>query len=86
VENLLKVNDYNFYWQLSYRLKTPRPLVAGTRLLFAGYFDNSAGNPRNPDPTDEVSWGEQSWEEMMVGFFDVAVSPDVDKQAFFVRP
>jgi hypothetical protein len=86
VENLLKVNDYNFYWQLSYQLKKPRPLPAGTRLLFAGYFDNSSGNPRNPDPTAEVSWGEQSWEEMMVGFFDVAVSPDVDKQAFFVRP
>jgi hypothetical protein len=85
VENLLKVNDYNFYWQLSYRLKTPKLLPAGTRLLFAGYFDNSVNNPRNPDPTAEVTWGEQSWEEMMVGFFDVAVSPDIDKEKFFVR-
>jgi hypothetical protein len=85
VETLLKVNNYNFYWQLSYQLKKPRPLPAGTTLLFAGYFDNSAGNPRNPDPTAEVTWGEQSWEEMMIGFFDVAVSPDVDKEAYFVR-
>ena len=85
VENLLKVNNYNFYWQLSYQLKQPRPLPAGTRLLFAGYFDNSANNPRNPDPGAEVRWGEQSWEEMMVGFFDVAVSPDIDKEKFFVR-
>ncbi len=85
VETLLKVNDYSFNWQLSYQLKTPRPLPAGTRLLFAGYFDNSARNPRNPDPSAEVTWGEQSWEEMMVGFFDVAVRPDIDKQAFFMR-
>ena len=85
VETLLKVNDYNFYWQLSYQLKKPRPLPAGTRLLFAGYFDNSSRNPRNPDPSAEVTWGEQSWEEMMVGFFDVAVPPNIDKQAFFIR-
>jgi hypothetical protein len=85
VETLLKVDHYDFYWQLSYQLKTPRPLTAGTRLLFAGYFDNSAGNPRNPDPSAEVTWGEQSWEEMMIGFFDVAVSPDLNKEAYFVR-
>ena len=38
-----------------------------------------------PDPTAEVTWGEQSWEEMMIGFFDVAVDPGVDKKTFFVR-
>ena len=85
VETLLKVNDYDFYWQLSYQLKTPRPLPAGTRLQFSGYFDNSARNPRDPDPSAEVTWGEQSWEEMMVGFFDVAVPPEIDKQTFFIR-
>ncbi len=85
VETLLKVNHYDFHWQLSYRLKKPRLLPAGTRLLVTGIFDNSANNPRNPDPRAEVHWGEQSWEEMMIGFFDVAVPPGMDKQLFFVR-
>ncbi|HWE53737.1 MAG TPA: hypothetical protein VG273_28360 [Bryobacteraceae bacterium] len=85
IETLLKVNGYDFYWQLSYQLKTPRLLKAGTRLLWTGYFDNSSANPRNPDPNAEVTWGDQSRQEMMVGFFDVAVPPGVDKQAFFIR-
>ncbi len=85
VDTLLRVNNYDFNWQLTYILKTPLPLKAGTQLLFTGYFDNSAANPRNPDPTKEVEWGDQSWEEMLVGFFDVAVPPDIDKPAFFVR-
>jgi hypothetical protein len=85
VETLLKVDNYDFYWQLSYQLKTPRKLAAGTRLLWTGIYDNSANNPRNPDPKAEVTWGDQSWEEMMVGFFDVAVPVDVDKEKFFVR-
>jgi hypothetical protein len=85
VETLLKVDNYDFYWQLSYRLKTPRRLAAGTRLVWTGIFDNSANNPRNPDPKAEVTWGDQSWEEMMVGFFDVAVAAGMDKWEFFVR-
>ena len=78
VENLLKVNGYDFSWQLAYRLRQPRLLPAGTRLLFTGYFDNSAGNKRNPDPTAEVMWGEQSWEEMMVGVFQVIEPVDAN--------
>jgi len=85
IETLLKVSPYDFYWQLVYRLQTPRLLKAGTRLLWTGYFDNSSANPRNPDPQAEVEWGNQSKQEMMVGFFDVAVPPGVDKKAFFVR-
>jgi hypothetical protein len=54
-------------------------------LRWTGYFDNSPNNPRNPDPTAEVTWGEQSWEEMMIGFFDVAVDPRLTKQDFFLR-
>jgi hypothetical protein len=83
LETLLKIPRYDFHWQLSYRLAEPRRLRAGTRLLVAGYFDNSANNPGNPDPTAEVRFGEQSWEEMMIGFFDVAVDARLDKQAFF---
>ena len=84
-QTLLKVAPFDFYWQLSYRLAEPLLLKKGTRLEWVGWFDNSANNPRNPDPTVSVSYGLQSWEEMMVGFFDVAVDPGVDKKTFFVR-
>ncbi len=82
---LLKVPKYDFHWQLNYKLLEPRLLKAGTRLQATGWYDNSANNPRNPDPTAGVRYGEQSWEEMMIGFFDVAVDPAMDKQQFFVR-
>ena len=85
VETLLKVDHYDFNWQLNYHLAQPRPLRAGTRLVWTGYFDNSANNPRNPDPKAEVRFGEQSWEEMMIGFFDVAVDAKIDKPTFFKR-
>ncbi|HVW07666.1 MAG TPA: hypothetical protein VHC90_03745 [Bryobacteraceae bacterium] len=84
IEPLLRVN-YNFYWQLSYRLAQPRLLKAGTTLQAVAIFDNSRNNPHNPDPTAEVTWGDQTWQEMMVGFFDVAVDPSVDKDHFFQR-
>lgn len=85
VEPLLKVKQFDFNWQLSYILQQPRFLSKGTRLQWTGYFDNSAANPNNPDPEAEVRWGEQSWEEMMIGFFDIAVDPDIDKKQFFIR-
>lgn len=85
VETLLKVPHYDFQWQLNYKLAQPRLLKAGTHLTWAGYFDNSANNPLNPDPTAEVRYGEQSWEEMMIGFFDVAVDARLDKPKFFER-
>jgi hypothetical protein len=87
VETLLKINHYDFRWQLTYKLRTPRLLPAGTRILCAGYFDNSPNNPLNPDPAAEVRFGEQSWQEMMIGFFDVAVDAHFDKNSFFAsRP
>ncbi len=84
-ETLLKINHFDFNWQLNYRLSEPIPIKAGTRLLWTAYFDNSTNNPRNPNPRSEVRFGEQSWEEMMIGFFDVAVDPAIDKTAFFER-
>ncbi len=83
LQTLLRVKPYDFYWQLSYRLKQPIQLHGGDRLVFTAHYDNSANNPRNPDSTATVHAGEQSWEEMMVGFFDLAVEPDVNKNAFF---
>jgi mono/diheme cytochrome c family protein len=85
IECLLRVH-YHFHWQMSYRLATPLPLQAGTLLQAVARFDNSLANPHNPDPDAEVHWGEQTSDEMMVGFFDVAVAPGFDKQRFFQRP
>jgi len=84
-ETLLRVPRYDFHWQLNYKLAEPRLLRAGTRLEAVAWYDNSANNPRNPDPTADVVYGEQSWEEMMIGFFDVAVDASIDKQTFFLR-
>jgi hypothetical protein len=84
-ETLLKLSRYDFYWQLSYRLATPLELKKGTRLEWVGRFDNSANNARNPDPAAEVRYGQQSWEEMMIGFFDVAVPAEMGKTDYFVR-
>ena len=83
-EPLLRVN-YDFYWQLSYRLAKPIPLKAGTVLQAVAWYDNSKSNPHNPDPDVAVRWGDQTYDEMMVGFFDVAVPAQVDKTHFFIR-
>jgi len=82
---ILRVPHYDFFWQLSYRLQEPLALKAGTILQAVATFDNSRNNPHNPDPDSAVSWGDQTWAEMMVGFFDVAVDPAVTKEEFFLR-
>jgi mono/diheme cytochrome c family protein len=84
VETLLRVN-YHFHWQLSYKLAEPRLLKAGTRLRAVAWYDNSRNNPHNPDPEKMVRWGDQTSDEMMVGFFDVAVPAGMDKWKYFVR-
>jgi copper type II ascorbate-dependent monooxygenase-like protein len=84
VETLLRVH-YDFHWQLSYRLAEPRFLKSGTRLQAIAWFDNSENNPHNPDPDAMVKWGDQTRDEMMVGFFDVAVPAGMDKPHFFLR-
>jgi hypothetical protein len=84
-QTLLNVPNYDFFWQLSYRLETPIPVRKGMRLQCWGTFDNSANNPRNPDPAADVSYGQQSWQEMMIGFFDVAVDAKIGKPEFFSR-
>ena len=84
VEPLLRVH-YHFHWQMSYRLAEPRELKAGTELQAVAWFDNSKQNPHNPDPSAAVRWGEQTYDEMMVGFFDVAVDSHLDKPHYFQR-
>jgi len=84
IEPLLRVR-YHFHWQMSYRLAEPRLLKAGTELQAVAWYDNSKNNPHNPDPDVAVRWGEQTYDEMMVGFFDVAVPPGLDKKSYFIR-
>lgn len=63
-EILLNVPKYDFNWQLYYFPKEPIALPKGTRLDCVAHFDNSPKNKFNPDPTREVRWGDQTWEEM----------------------
>ena len=74
-ETLLSVPKYDFNWQTAYRLAEPRRVPAGTWLLCTGGFDNSAKNPNNPDPAKRVKHGLQSFEEMFMGFMNVADVP-----------
>lgn len=83
-EVLLRVN-YHFHWQLSYKLAEPHLLKAGTKLRAVAWYDNSKNNPHNPDADKTVTWGDQTSDEMMVGFFDVAVPAAMDKWQFFLR-
>jgi hypothetical protein len=71
-ETILSVPHYSFSWQLSYYPAKPIVLPKGTRIECTAHYDNSPNNPSNPDATKEVTWGDQSWDEMMIGFFDVA--------------
>ncbi len=71
-EVLLSVPRYNFNWQNSYRLAKPYSVPKGGKIHCVAHFDNSAKNPNNPDPTAEVRWGDQTWEEMMIGWMEFA--------------
>jgi hypothetical protein len=81
-EVLLDVPRYDFNWQLRYDLAEPLLLRKGSRLHCYATFDNSDDNPVNPDPKRDVTFGEQSWEEMMVGVYQtVDVNPDEPQTA-----
>ncbi len=72
-QTLLKVPHYDFSWQLQYYLADQLPIAPGTKIECTAHYDNSPNNKFNPDPAKEVHWGDQSWEEMMVGTVDVAI-------------
>ena len=71
-EVLLDVPEYDFNWQTAYRLAEPRKFPPGTRMHCVASYDNSEDNLNNPDPSKLVHWGDQTWDEMMIGYFDVA--------------
>jgi hypothetical protein len=71
-ETLLSVPRYDFNWQMEYRLAEPKRMPAGSWIVCTGGFDNSTRNPHNPDAASRVQWGEQSFDEMFIGFMNVA--------------
>jgi hypothetical protein len=75
---LLNVPHYDFNWQLSYVENQELLLPKGTRIECVAHYDNSPNNPANPDATKEVRWGDQTFEEMMIGFFDVSFDAKAD--------
>jgi hypothetical protein len=82
---LLNVPHYDFNWQLSYDEDQPVLLPKGTRIECVAHYDNSPNNPANPDATKEVRWGDQTFEEMMVGFFDVSFDAKADPTPLLQR-
>jgi len=82
-QTLLRVPRYDFNWQLFYYPTKPLLMPKDTRLECVGHFDNSPNNRANPDPTKDVRWGDQSWEEMMIGWFEIAVDVNRDPGAVF---
>jgi mono/diheme cytochrome c family protein len=75
-ETLLSVPKWDFNWQITYMLAQPKVLPKGTQVEVIAHYDNSANNKFNPDPSKDVHWGDQTWEEMMIGFFStIAEAP-----------
>jgi hypothetical protein len=80
-ETILKVPHYDFGWQLWYQPVSDIVLPKGTKIAATAHFDNSLNNRANPDATKAVKWGDQSWEEMMIGFFNVAFDAKTDPKS-----
>ena len=80
-ETLLDVPRYDFNWQTSYLLSEPRTIPQGSKLKAYATFDNSPNNLANPDPSMTVTWGDQSWDEMLLGYFDIAIKRGLNEAA-----
>ncbi len=83
---LLDVPRYDFNWQHAYALTEPLPLTDGLRLDCTAWYDNSERNLVNPDPSRTVRWGDQTWEEMMLAFLEVAVPVERDRSRATSEP
>jgi peroxiredoxin len=73
-EVLLDIPRYDFNWQLRYDYAQPKFIPQGSRIKISARFDNSDKNPANPDPTQNVRWGQQTYDEMMIGYFEYYTS------------
>ena len=79
-ELVLRVPKYDFNWQLNYRLAEPKFMPKGSTLLIRAHYNNSNDNPFNPDPTATVRWGEQTWEEMLIGYYGTIEAPRTESK------
>lgn len=82
-QTILRVPHYDFGWQLWYQPVSDIALPKGSKISVTAHYDNSPNNRNNPDPTKAVKWGDQSWEEMMIGFFDVTFPADLEPKYLF---
>ncbi len=85
-EILLDVPKYDFNWQLTYNFAEPKLIPKGTYMRCTAHYDNSEDNLANPDPTEEVTFGDQTWEEMMFGFFTSIVPREPESAADTEEP
>jgi hypothetical protein len=83
---LVDVPQYDFHWQQAYNASSPIAVHSGTKIECFATYDNSPNNPWNPNPNKEVRWGDQSWEEMMIGFMEIAVPINVNPRDVLVDP
>ena len=84
-ELLLEVPEYDFNWQLFYYPEKPKLVPAGTVIEIVAIYDNSEGNPDNPDPTRDVAFGLQSTDEMMFGLFELVEVDSEDEREDWIR-
>jgi hypothetical protein len=85
-EILLQVPHFSFSWQLGYEEAKPILLPKGSRIDVTAHHDNSMNNPENPNPRVDVRWGDQGWEEMMIGWIGLVVNADANPKAILSRP
>jgi hypothetical protein len=84
-ETLFSIPRFDFNWQQMYEFATPKLLPRGARIEVTAAFDNSPNNPFNPDPGAEVRWGDQVWEEMLLGVVILQIDPKADLESIFLR-
>jgi peroxiredoxin len=86
-ETLIDVPRYDFNWQNTYVFAEPKRLPSGTKVHCVAYYDNSTKNKSNPNPDATVTWGDQTWQEMMIGYFEVTrESQDLVKNPVKTKP
>jgi hypothetical protein len=84
-QKLLRIDDWDFNWQGQYQYARSVPLPKGTTVHLEATFDNSADNPNNPnDPPRDVTWGEQTTDEMCIAFLQYATAHPEDRKTLFV--
>ena len=74
---------WNFDWQIGYQLEKPLLLPKGTRVIAIAHYDNSANNKYNPDPSKDIRWGDQNWDEMQSGFIGLVLDVNTDVNKIF---